>query len=157
VPAERIERSSARSAVRGLGAPQDDVQHGQRLGSRVCLAIESDSAGHLLLIDEGPEGIIYCLSPSHFAPDTRLQSGRSYLPQVGSHYGSFVVTGKSGREQLLAIVSDEPLGLDWMTSDRVKEPARVLRSADVDVLLARLRSMGPGKWTALSTYFDVIV
>ena len=29
-------------------------------------------AGQLLLLDEGPEGILYCLCPSDFAPDTRL-------------------------------------------------------------------------------------
>lgn len=49
--AERRPHVAARSAIRGLGAPQDGVQHGHRLGSRVCLAIESDRAGHLLLLD----------------------------------------------------------------------------------------------------------
>ncbi|MGH9843896.1 MAG: hypothetical protein ACREEM_34605 [Blastocatellia bacterium] len=83
--------------VHRLGTPQPDVQHGHRLGSRVRLAIESDRAehgGHLLLLDEGPEGIIYCLCPSHFAPDTRLQPGCNLLPQRGARYDSFVVTGK---------------------------------------------------------------
>jgi hypothetical protein len=78
------------------------------------------------------------------------------LPQAGSRYESFVVTGKPGREHLLAIVSDEPLGLDWTTSDPVKEPARVLKQADIDVLLVRLRNWGGDKWMALSTYFDVM-
>jgi hypothetical protein len=80
VPAERVQRGTARSAVRGLGALQEDVQHGYRLGSRVRLAIqidrslkslwsstvrglgapiESEYQGHLLLLDKGPEGIIY--------------------------------------------------------------------------------------------------
>jgi serine/threonine protein kinase len=155
LPAERVPRSAARSAVRGLGAPQDDVQHGHRLGSRVCLAIESDRAGHLLLLDEGPEEIIYCLCPSWFAPDTRLPIGRSYLPQAGSRYDSFVVTGKPGREHLLAIVSEEPLGLDWGPTDP-RIPARVLKQADIETLLARLRSLDRNQWMALSTYFDVV-
>jgi hypothetical protein len=190
MPAERVQRGAARPAVRGLGAPQEDVQHGYRLGSRVRLAIEIASftdqfrpvpaecmqrgtarglgapqegvqygdqlEGHLLLLDKGPEGIIYCLCPSWFALDTRLRLGHSYLPQEGSRYDSFVVSGKPGREHLLAIITDEPLGLDWLPRDSVKEPARVLRQADIDILLARLRGLGGERWTALSTYFDVL-
>ena len=125
--------------VRGLGAP-----------------FESQYQGHLLLLDKGPEGILYCLCPSQFAPDTRLRPGRSDLPQAGSRYDSFVVTGKPGREHLLAIITDEPLGLDWMPRDPVKEPARVLKQADTDALLVRLRDLGGHRWTALSTYFDVV-
>lgn len=150
-----MQRTAVRSAVRGLGAPQDDVQHGHRLGSRVCLAIESDRAGHLLFLDEGPEGIIYCLCPSQFAPDPHLQPGRSYLPQVGSRYDSFVVTGKAGREHLLAIVTEEPLGLDWLPS-YPRVPARVLSQDDISILLAQLRGLDGDRWTALSTYFDVV-
>jgi hypothetical protein len=120
LPAAARPRSANKAAIRGLGAPQEDAQHGYPLGSRVRLAIESDRAeqgGYLLLLDEGPEGIIYCLCPSHFAPDTRLQPGCNLLPQRGARYDSLVVTGKPGREHLLAIVSDEPLGLDWLPSD----------------------------------------
>jgi hypothetical protein len=65
-----------------------------------------------------------------------------------------VVTGKPGREHLLAIVSDEPLGLDWLPSDP-KIPARVLGRVDVDVVLTRLSSLDSNNWMALSTYFDV--
>ena len=66
------------------------------------------------------------------------------------------MTGKPGREHLLAIITEEPLGLNWMPSDPVKEPARVLRQADIDALLARLRDPGGVRWTTLSTYFDVV-
>jgi len=155
VPLESVTRAATRSAVRGLGAPQDDVQHGHRLGSRVCLAIESERMGHLLLLDEGPEETLYCLCPSWFAPDTRLRPGRSYLPQAGARYDSFVITGKPGREHLLAIITDEPPGLDWRPPDE-RVPARVLTSVDVDTLLARLRSLEADRWTALATYFDVL-
>ena len=124
--------------------------------SRVCLAIKSDREGHLLLLNEGPEGIIYCLCLSWFARDTHLRPGRSDLPQAGSRYDSSLVTDKPGHEHLLAIISEEPLGLDWMSRDPVKEPARVLKQADIDVLLARLRGLGGDRWMAVSTYCDVI-
>ncbi len=154
MPAERVRRD-APSGARGLGAPQEAVRHGHPLGSRLCLAIEADREAHLLLLDRGPEGIIYCLCPSHFAPSTRLPAGRSYLPQERSHYDSFVVSGKPGRENLLAILTDRPLELDWMPTDP-GVPARVLDAKDIDLLLGRLRDLEGDAWTALSTYFEVL-
>lgn len=173
--AERVKSGSDRDIARGLGAQQEDAQHGYPLGSRVCLAIEVDGwnnrgscttkglgalpdseyQSYLMLLDQGPEEIIYCLCPSDFAPDTRLRTGRNNLPQAGSRYDSFVVTGKAGREHLLAIITDELLGLDWMPNS-VKEPARILRPADIDTLLKRLRGLEGDRWTVLSTYFDVV-
>jgi hypothetical protein len=119
------------------------------------VAIESDREGHLLLLDEGPEGIIYCLCPSWFAPDTRILPGRNIMPQEKSRYDSFVITGKPGREQLLAIVTDGPLGLDWVPTDTMV-PARVLNRADIDTLLTQLHGLEGNQWMALSTYFDVL-
>lgn len=155
VPTNRVGRGGSQSASRGLGAPQEDVQHGHRLGSRLSLSIESDRAGYLMLLDEGPENIVYCLCPSWFAPDTRLREGRCYLPQAGSRYDSFVVSGEPGREHLLAVITDEPLGLDWLPPEP-KTPARVLSQADINDLLGKLRNQEADRWTALSTYFDVI-
>lgn len=155
MPANRVHRGITSPATRGLGAPQDDLQHGFRIGGRVCLAIESDREGYLLLLDEGPEGIIYCLCPSWFAPDTHLRAGRSYMPQEGSRYDSFIVTGEPGREHLLAIISEEPLGLDWMPSEP-NTPTRTLSQDDINTLLQTLQDMEGDRWVALSTYFDVL-
>lgn len=154
VPAEKSDRAMAAS-TRGLGAPQDDVQHGFPLGSRVRLVIESDRTGHLTLLDEGPEGILYCLCPSWFAPETTISKGKNVLPQKGARYDSFVVTGKPGREQLLALITDKPLGLDWIPSD-TKIPAHVLNQEDIETVLAKLRRLEGNRWTAFSTYFDVL-
>jgi TIR domain/Domain of unknown function (DUF4384) len=145
-----------RKGMRGLGAPQDNLTHGFRLGSRMRLMLEADRSAHLLLLDEGPEGAIYCLCPSHFAPDTKLLRGRSVFPQASSLCDSFVLTGKPGREELLAIITEEPLPLNWMPPD-VRTPARVLTAKDVSQLLTLLQSLPARSWVALSTYFDVIV
>jgi hypothetical protein len=153
VPAAAASRGT-RPVLRDLGAPQEEAQHGFRPGDRVCLAIESEREGDLLLLNEGTSGQIYCLCPSWFAPDTRFKAGRSYLPRSGSTYQSFVVTGNPGREHLLAILSDHPLGLDWMPRDP-RIPARVLFQPDIDELLTRLHRMEANQWMALSTYFDV--
>jgi hypothetical protein len=156
VPAERARRGFTRSALRDLGAPQVDVKHGFSIGSRLRIAIESEIEGHLLLLDKGTTGKIYCLCPSHFAPDTRLQKGLTYLPQERSHYDAFAVTGNPGREQLLAIVTNEPLNIDWMPTD-TKTPARVLDNSDIATMLTQLQKIDGDKWVALSTYFDVII
>jgi hypothetical protein len=56
---------------------------------------------------------------------------------------------------LLAIVTDEPLQLDWMPDDP-KAPARVLEEDDIHELLEQLRNLPATSWTALASYFDVI-
>lgn len=155
VPTDSVNLNTTRGGKRGLGAPQEDLQRRHRLGSRISLAIESESSGHLLLLDEGPEKLLYCLCPSWFAPDTNLAQGRSYLPQKGSRYDSFVVSGKPGRENLVAIISKEPLVTGWLPPD-ARMPAKVLSLDDVAQVLQKLREFPVTDWTALSTYFDVI-
>ena len=155
VPSGAMTPQTLTASTRGLGAPQEDVQHGFPLGSRVQLIIESDREGHLTLLDEGPEGLIYCLCPSWFAPETRLVPGKNLLPQPAARYNSFMLTGKPGREQLLALITDTPFNLDWIPADP-KTPARVLGQKDTDTLLAKLRNLESTQWVALSTYFDVL-
>ena len=143
VPEERSNSAMSCPVMRDLGAPQESVEHRYRLGSRIRLILESDREGHLLLLDQGTSGKIYCLCPSHFAPDTFLPRGRTILPQTQSKYDSFAVTGNSGREHLLAIVTNEPLELEYMPSDP-KIPARMLTADDMDALLSRLKLMEGG-------------
>lgn len=66
------------------------------------------------------------------------------------------MTGEPGREELLAIISQEPLELDWMPVDP-KVPARTLSQEDINSLLEQLKNLEGDRWSALSTYFDVLV
>ena len=77
------------------------------------------------------------------------------MPQEGAPYEAFELAGVAGKEKLLAIISDEPLGLDWLPKD-ADTPARELSSDDIESLFARLQQLGEGRWTELSSYFDVI-
>jgi len=156
VAADSAKRGLTQGTTRGLGAPQPDVKHGYQLGSRLRIVIEADEAGHLLLLDQGPEGITYCLCPSQFAPNSRLEVGRTVLPQPQSPYDSFVVSGVPGRERILAIVTKEPLGLDW-ASRSSHEPARVLSLEHEKQLVSRLRVLEPDQWISFSTYFEVVI
>ena len=155
LPCQGSQRGLTRSVLRDLGAQQDNAEHIYRLGSHVCLAIEADQESHLLLLDEGTSGKTYCLCPSQFAENTSIRKGQSILPQIKSPYDSFVVSGAPGREHLLAILTDETLDLDWMPVNP-NDPARVLNQADIDDLIKKLNALEGNKWTALSTYFDVI-
>jgi hypothetical protein len=150
------EPGSVTYAVRGLGAPQPGVQHQIRLGSRLFWVIQWEDDAHLLLLDHGSEGKTYCLCPSRFVPMTRLRPGLTLLPPEEAHCEPFVLTGVPGREYVLAIISEQPLELDWMPPDSVI-PARVLDDRDLSRLTQVLRRLRPGSWTALATCFDVVV
>lgn len=155
IAARTVLRCPSSTFTRGLGAPQEAAQHRFHVGDKIRLVIESDHRSHLLLLDEGPERRTYCLCPSHFARDTLLLPGFNILPQVHSPYDSFVITGKPGRENLLAILSDEPLGMNWSPNDP-QVPARVLANSDLQQLMEHLRLLGAHRWIALSTCFDVL-
>jgi hypothetical protein len=57
---------------------------------------------------------------------------------------------------VLAILTEEPLPLDWMPATP-QAPARVLADQDFLELEAILSRLQPGRWTALATDFDVVV
>jgi hypothetical protein len=143
-----------RGTTRDLGAAQEDVLHSFALGSKVQLIVEADRDGHLLLIDRGTSGKVYCLCPSEFASDTAIRAGRNHFPRPGARHPAFTVSGAPGREHLLAIITEEPFELNWMPEDP-RTPARVLNSDDLDLLPKRLRSMRSDSWSALATYFDI--
>jgi hypothetical protein len=155
VSADHFKQASLHTSARGLGGYQPDALRSFRLGSRICLAIESDTAGHLLLLDKGPEGLMYCLCPSHFSPETQISPGLFYVPRGSAEHDAFVVSGRPGREHLLAVITKNPLELDWM-SRNPKTPARILETRDLQDLVRLLKGLDSGQWTALSTYFNVV-
>jgi hypothetical protein len=154
IPAEA--RPLRRARLRDLGAPQDEAQFAFPLGSRVQIAIECDRDTNLLLLNKGTSGKLYCLCPSQFAPHQGIQRGLNTLPQAQSPYPSFEVTGVPGREHLLAILSDESVGAQWMPLPRAKVPALVLNENDVDRLVRTLHDMPADRWIALATYFEIV-
>lgn len=118
-------RGTGKKSLRGLGAKPKRIQYAYPVGSELCLAFDISGKpkvrglggkptrdGYLTLLDEGPEGIVYCLCPSQFAPETRLETGHFYFPQEGSPFKAFELSGAAGKEKLLGIISDEPLGLE---------------------------------------------
>ncbi len=155
IPSAAVPQGRRGAALRDLGAPPERAEYAHRVGARVVVAIESERDGYLTLLDEGPSGKLYCLCPSAFAPDIRLAAGRTYLPLRSSAYEAFVVTGRPGREHLVAVITNEPMNLEWMPTDPTT-PARVLSEQDIISLVERLKGLGADEWIAFSTYFDVL-
>lgn len=147
-----------RPALRDMGAPQEHVKHRFRLGDRVRLAIESDRDGHLLLLNLGTTGTVYCLCPSiGFSPSTQIQVGCTYIPQTqgGARYTAFQFSGKAGREVVLALLTRQPLQPGWISQANTAQASYELKLEDIDELLIQLRGLPHEDWSAFSTYFDV--
>jgi len=147
--------SAPASGIRGLGAPQDGRIGRVRIGDEICLTLEFEEPGYLTLLDRGPEGILYGLCPSAFARDPQVSRGRMQVPQRSSPLQHLNVTGSPGQEELLAIITREPLQLGWAATDPVERPAHVLNSDDVERLIQQLEQLEPNSWTARATSFRI--
>ncbi len=69
-------------------------------------------SGYLVLLEKNPEQQIWCLSPSYLAPPSRLEAGGVKLPLA---YQDTFTADSVGREQMLAIISQDQLNLDWLS------------------------------------------
>jgi hypothetical protein len=125
-----------------------------RLNDRIRLIIESDRNGYLTLLDEETTGKVVCLCPSHYAPDTRLYPGRTCLPQAESSLDVFHVTGKPGKERLVAIITDEPLDLCWLPSTAAS-PTRGINLKDIERLLEHLQGLRENSWQVWAIGLEV--
>ncbi|MBI3649591.1 MAG: hypothetical protein HY231_00915 [Acidobacteria bacterium] len=77
------------------------------------------------------------------------------MPQPSAPYEAFELSGAPRKEKLLTINSNEPLGLDGLPKD-AETPAGALSENELESLFARLQQLGEGRWSALSTYFEVV-
>lgn len=146
--------SLLRKGLRRPGPPRVDTYP---LGTQLRVAIEPPRRGHLLLLNEDTTRTFYCLCPSWFAPkEVYIQPPDfAYLPTEDSPYASFEANDGLGSEYLLAIITDKPLGLEWMPSDETI-PALVLGEPEIDLLLKKLDALGDSHWTSLSSSFEII-
>lgn len=142
---------------RDLGhIPLEDRNDGQKkvpLDSQIKLTVELDQKQYLTLLDKGTSGKIYCLCPSSgFAPNSRLEPGITSFPQEDAKYPNFPVTGKEGQEEIIAIITDNPLDLEWWHVNSIV-PARELTLEDLKQLLIELSRRND--WKAIRTAFYI--
>jgi len=167
VLADEPEWGRKRSGSRRLDAPTDEPEWDRlrlgisntptfhfRLNDQIHLVIRSERKGYLTLLDEETSGQVICLCPSRFAPDTRLYPGRVRLPQTESPHDAFHVAGKPGKERLVAIITDEPLGLDWLPLDSASF-VHTLDLEDIENLLERLWSLRENSWQVLAIGLEI--
>lgn len=141
------------SRLRDLGEIPDEVQHRFALGEKIQLRLESDQDGYLTLLDFGPSGTVYCLSPSVFVPDPFIRAGTTILPNPTARITAFTVTGKLGREHLLAIITRQPPPFDWRPAQRLG--ARKLTPEELTLLVDHLRALPADHWLGFASYFEV--
>ena len=155
---EDTERSRERLSYRVRESQLSNIEarHQVRLGSHLFWALDWDDEAYLLFLNEDAEGETFCLCPSRFVPEPRVLPGVSLLPPNSAHCEPFVLTGIPGRERVLALLTTEPLKLDWMPTD-TEPPARVLSEHDLSSLMAEIDQLELKSWTALATHLDVVV
>lgn len=132
------------------------TQYNYPLNSRLSILLDIKQAGHLLLIAKDVAesgGLAYCLCPSHFAASDKLSDGLLLLPTEGLVYNYFPLAERTGKKQLLAIVSHSPLELAWESSLRM--PAQILTTKDLYTLLVKLQQLPTHKWAAFSTIINI--
>ena len=141
--------------LRDLGATPGSASFAFRKGERVLLRIENLRRGHLLLLDQGTSGSIYCLSPSRFFPHPRVEAGVVTVPGNGAAYPYLEVSGPPGHERLIAIVTDEAPTLD-LAPRQDRQAARLLDGSDCARLSEWLRGLPGDTWEAIATEFEIL-
>ena len=88
------------------------------LNSEVIFEIQLLRSGHLTLLEREPNGNVVCLCPSPFAQKSQfMQENRVILPQANNSVKVFK-PNEAGTEQLLALLTRESPGFDWLERSR---------------------------------------
>ncbi|RMH72912.1 MAG: DUF4384 domain-containing protein [Cyanobacteria bacterium J007] len=89
------------------------------LNHEVIFEIQLFQPAHLTLLEREPNGTVVCLCPSPFARKSQFsqQQNRVILPQPNSPRQVFTPNEK-GTEQLLAVLTRESPGFDWLEQSR---------------------------------------
>ncbi len=85
-----------------------------KVGSYVQFEINLETPGFLLLIQKDTSGQVWCFCPSCFAPQPRLETGKTSLPQEGAEITAFPIEGMPGKEEILAVIARDISGLTWL-------------------------------------------
>lgn len=107
------------------------------LNSKIRLDINLEQAGYLLLLEKGTSGKLWCLCPSGFAPEWRHSGGRITLPLASSRHRYFKLTGSTGGEEIVAVITRNLPELDWLP--KPGEPLLQLQEGQLTGLLDYLK------------------
>jgi hypothetical protein len=98
--------------------PKNDYLDKVTLNREIIFEIQLPQPGHLTLLEREPNGKVVCLCPSHLAQKSQFtQKSRVVLPQRNNSCKVFQ-PNELGTEQLLALVTPESPGFDWLEKSR---------------------------------------
>lgn len=84
------------------------------VGAYIQVEVNLNIQGYLLLLLKDTSGEVCCFCPSCFAPENKLETGKTTLPQADSPITSFPIEGTPGKEQILAIITPKIPNLEWL-------------------------------------------
>jgi hypothetical protein len=95
--------------------PELDVGATFCVGDSVTVRISHPEGGHLLVLNDAPDGKIDCVMPSCFAPRTETRGRQTQIPTDRSHLPVIPILGPSEMPYMLyAIWTREPLSLAFV-------------------------------------------
>lgn len=101
-----------------LGARRNKSRKSVPVNSDIKYEVKVEREGYLILLEREPSGVVCCLCPSEYAPNSRCSAGVMVLPQCPpSEYATFG-SDEVGREQILALITQELPPLDWLKKSK---------------------------------------
>jgi len=100
-----------------MGAIPNHNRHKIPVNSNLIFRVDSPKVGHLILFEREPNGKIFCLCPSEFAPSTYHGGKETKLPHSDSEY-KFFGSDELGWEQLIAVITPELPPFQWLDDSR---------------------------------------
>jgi hypothetical protein len=140
------------TGTRGGLAGAHDTEAGApvlRPGDTVTLRVAHPDAGHLLLLNYGPERRFDCLMPSRLAPGTEVTGRETRLPTRAGSHPAFQVDAPCGAYTLYGIWTRAPLALDLREALAAHEAFHALSLDSLRALTAEIEGFdqrnGSGK------------
>lgn len=139
-----------------------------RIGDSLRMGLRAGRAGFVTVINFGTSGKVWCNVPNAFCgvEQTYLEQGAEVLlpgsvllpfePFDAAGYDDLQEAGPVGREHMLVIISDQPIGEGLVLDERSDQPFRQLSTANVKGLYDELISLGDETWSAAELSFDVL-
>jgi hypothetical protein len=124
-----------------------------RLGDMIRLSFQANRSCHVTLLDVGTSGNVVVIRPNAWCSRTSVEGGqRLYLPGIEIPEFDFVLTGRAGRERIVAIASTEPLGMLLLPESEA--PFRALTAEEIGRIAEGL-SRSSTEWVITRCEFDI--
>ncbi|MBD1922431.1 DUF4384 domain-containing protein [Microcoleus sp. FACHB-831] len=101
-----------------LGNRRNNSRKSVPLNSDIKYQVKVEREGYLILLEREPSGVVCCLCPSEYAPNSRCATGVMVLPQYPPSPYSTFGSDEVGREQILAVITQKLPPIDWLKKSK---------------------------------------